>query len=223
MDEPSRSRAVLNCLLCALGFLLTAMAIHRFAPMRNVPVVKNKLLYFAQHKNEFDAVFIGTSRTQAGVKSAVFDAVLQAKGIKMRSFNLGVAGLWPPEEFWMIRRVLAQRPQSLKWIFLELTPIAYPGGDDPEIRNIVWRDWKETALILREKWQRALDSRPEPLKIRLPKNLKRSTQRRWAQRIEKIIPSSVVVRIRFVESGWPHFARFIRNQTNIGLARSEEH
>src|SRR5438067_3377872 len=221
MDKPSRFRAVLNCILCALGFSLTAGAIHRFAPAQNTPEVKNKLMYFARHKDEFDAVFVGTSRTYSGVKPTVFDNVLQQKGMHMRSFNLAVIGLWGPEEFWMVRRVLAQKPKSLKWLFIEVTPIWYPPGTDSGVRNLAWRGWKETVFILRSEWQEALDSKAEHLRIRIPKTLKRSTQRRWRRLIGKI-PSPVLVWVRFIETAAPHVAQFVRNQTNIGLAVTVE-
>ena len=96
-------------------------------PLPDVGEVSEKLAYFARHKNEFDAVFVGSSRVYRQISPGVFDAqVTAATGRPMRSFNLGAPSMFLPESLFVIDRILAQRPARLRWMFIEL--------DDPKPR-----------------------------------------------------------------------------------------
>src|SRR5438067_6472940 len=157
MSEPPRARfiPILQCAIAMSAFVLTAALIHRLAPLRNVPLVKKKLEFFTSHKSGFDVLFIGSSRTVAGVIPPVFDATLQANGISARSYNLAIHGMVPPEEFWMIRRVIRERPQALKWLFIEVAPVRSDVSAENwnSKHNLYWRDWAETKLLFRKLWE----------------------------------------------------------------------
>jgi len=194
------------------AFVLTAALIHRLAPLRNVPLVKKKLEFFTSHKSGFDVLFIGSSRTVAGVIPPVFDATLQAGGISARSYNLAIHGMVPPEEFWMIRRVIRQRPQALKWMFIEVAPVRSDVSADnwSSTRNLYWRDWAETKLVFRKLWEVVEKERSKPMRLALKK--------KWAKRIQ--ISPGLATRIRFLNEAAPHLALFVRNQVNFGLGLS---
>jgi len=217
-------RRSLNVLVFALAFVLTAWTIRRVAPMPDVLVVKDKLEYFADHKDEFQALFCGSSRTNSGLDPEVFDATLRENGITARSFNLGVPAMMPPEQFWMIDEVLAQRPRSLRWIFIELLPLQLHtiGAEEtsPTIRDVYWRGWRETAICLRAVWHDAGADRAKPLGV--PEGWDGAPKELW-KRCAKVIPPAMATWIRFAGGAGAHLALFARCQSNIGLfARMEE-
>ncbi|WP_448570555.1 hypothetical protein [Trichothermofontia sp.] len=87
----------------------------------DIEEVSEKLAYFSHHKDTYDVIFIGSSRTHRQIMPVVFDQVLKSQGYRVRSFNLGIGGSYLPETYFYIRQVLAMRPKKLKWIFVEYT------------------------------------------------------------------------------------------------------
>lgn len=213
MQAPSRLRVFLNCLLCLLAFAFTSAAIHRLLPVPNVPIVRPKLAYFTAHQEEFSAVFIGSSHTVTGVLPQAFDAALQEKGITVHSYNLAFPGMVPPEEFWVIKHVLAEKPRALKWMFVEVVPsgIGMGGESWDSLRNLYWRDGNETALVLRRLWSEAeRQKKPKALWLPLPKKL--------AKRVT--VSPTLTRRLRFIQEALPHVGLFLRNELNFGLIAS---
>lgn len=134
-------------------FLVTLAALHvpleAWLPLPDLGKVSEKFAYFARHKDEFDAVFIGSSRVYRQIVPQLFDAqVSSATGQPMNSFNLGAPSMFLPESLFTIDRVVALRPARLRWMFIEL--------DDPRPRleehaglvqrEVYWHGWRETAL-----------------------------------------------------------------------------
>lgn len=142
-----------------LAFALVSGVLAARAPFPEVPVVAPKLAHVAQHRDDFDALFIGSSRVQFQLVPALFDQVAAT-----RSFNLGVAGMVPPESLYFARRVLALRPPRLKWLFIELADLE----PDVDVRNAnsaraaYWHDFRHTTLAIRDLWQ---SSRPTARKL----------------------------------------------------------
>ena len=140
-----RNVAVFLAALTGVHLLLDA-----WLPLPDLGKVSEKLAYFEQHKDEFDAVFVGSSRVYRQIAPALFDAqVAAATGQPMRSFNLGAPSMFLPESMFVIDRIVAQRPVRLRWMFIEL--------DDPRPRveehaglvqrEVYWHGWRETVLM----------------------------------------------------------------------------
>jgi hypothetical protein len=123
--------------------------LHHFVPRPTIPVVSPKLAWFLAHKDEYDAVFIGSSRVCHGVIPAEFDQVMKEHGLSCRSFNLGVEQMFPPATFQLLDTVLQAKPAHLKWVFLELAPI-YTTDNEPTLRAIAWHDGPATALVIKD-------------------------------------------------------------------------
>jgi len=136
-------------LLALAAFILVCLVLHRVVPKPVIPVVTPKLAYFLAHKDEFDAVFIGSSRVCHGIVPAEFDATLKAQGVQCKSFNLAVEQMFPPATFQVLDTVLKSKPARLKWVFLELTPI-YTTDLEPTLRSISWHDGPATALVIED-------------------------------------------------------------------------
>lgn len=144
-----------------LAFGLVSAVLDARAPFPEVPVAAPKLAHLAQHREDFDALFIGSSRVQFQVMPAIFD-----QAAATHSFNLGVAGMVPPESLYFARCVLALRLPRLKWLFIELADL------DPVIdtrnassaRAAYWHDARHTSLAIRDLWS---SSRPTARKLEI--------------------------------------------------------
>src|SRR5437764_1691332 len=155
-----------NIALCVAAFVFTCVVLHAFLPAPNIGDVSAKLRFFAIHKDEFDTIFVGSSRIHNGVAPSIFDRVLAENGIPSRSFNFGASGMYPPEEFYVLEQILAFNPRNLKRLFLEIDDVqaAWLSGDQISQRDVAWHDTKNTWLIVRKIFD--LDVR-EPLARKL--------------------------------------------------------
>ncbi|HEY3901849.1 MAG TPA: hypothetical protein VGM54_24765 [Chthoniobacter sp.] len=116
--------------------------------------------YFKEHKNDFDTIFIGSSRIQNHLIPQQFDAHNSAHGVVTHSFNLGYAGMWPPESFYFLREVLALRPAKLRWAVIELMDYRFGELERNPFtsRAVYWHDWQHTCMA----WRLIVES-PLPL------------------------------------------------------------
>lgn len=143
--------------LAVAVFFVTAAAIQAMqGPLRS-PTRGALLEAFLSHKDEIDAVFIGSSRVQRGVVPSVVDERLSSPGREFRSFNLGIPGMRSFEADWLVRQVLASEPARLRWIVLEapdFEPEVVPKHDATE-RFVDWHDRRSSWLVLRAVWRSA--------------------------------------------------------------------
>jgi len=137
---PSLLRRFALCACTGAAFILMGALLHKALPLR-VPEVSQKVDYLKAHRQDFDTVFIGSSRIYHGVAPKVFDAVMAANGRPTRSFNLGIDGMMPPESIHMARQLVAIHPPRLKTVFLEVaTAQDLPDPDDLSVRDIYFQD-----------------------------------------------------------------------------------
>jgi hypothetical protein len=161
-------------------FIVTLMAgatlTSRVDPFRELEQLREKWDYWEQHKDEYDTVFIGTSRTYRGVKPALFDQLTTAAGVPTRSFNFGIDGMISPEDVYVADYVLRDPPKDLRWVFLEVAKFEgnFENRDPINVRTGHWHDWQRTWLCIRStlwprqkkvewsKWFRPDDDQPWP-------------------------------------------------------------
>jgi len=148
-------------LLAAASFLLVAKGTERLIPMPNFLGHWSKWEFYRQHKNDFDALWIGTSHVMRDVDNPAIQARLAERGIELSMFNLGLPGMGTYEQDYMLRRVLALRSERLKYVFIESGPIAmgvhprhiFRSPDDNDThRSVMWHTPQETAMVLRQVW-----------------------------------------------------------------------
>ena len=133
------------------AFLLTAAGIRALLPLPNDYALRDKYEVFRAERDDFDAVYLGTSRTHRAFRPEVIDARLSENGRTFRSYNLGVAGMRDFEIDAMLQRVLAMDPERLRWILIEL-----PRWERPALtrrnrkteRTLSWHTPRQTALAL---------------------------------------------------------------------------
>jgi hypothetical protein len=149
--SPPTRRGIARWGLFLLCWGLTAALVGRQAGFPEMGTLEDKLRHFAVHGDEYDVIFVGSSRIERGVVPPVFDAELAARGRPLRSFNFGVAGMEAHEANALMRRMLASEPARLRWVVVELE------GWDPVLENenrfkrraVFWHDAAETWSALR--------------------------------------------------------------------------
>jgi hypothetical protein len=138
--------------LAALGFAATCALVRMLVPWPEEYGLRAKYEHIRAHKDEYDALFIGSSRTFRGIDPRIVDAELASQGIPFRSYNLGVGGMGAFEMDFLLDAVLALHPAKLRWIFLESDdwgPAQYFLGNTFSSRSIFWHDGRRTLAALR--------------------------------------------------------------------------
>ena len=133
------------------AFVATSGLIHLLLPPILPKGVAAKLDYFAQHKDEFDTLLVGTSSIYYSVSPEIFDRTTQENGLPTRTFNFGIDAMHPPENFYVLDQILKTHPRNLKWVVVETanveTKLHKVLGTE---RAVYWHDWPRTALVLRK-------------------------------------------------------------------------
>ena len=143
----------LLCVAIALGaFLGTGLLLHPRLPPPVVEGVSSKLKFFSEHKDEFNTLFRGTSRFYYGVSPEIFDSVTRENGLSTRTFNFGVDGMHPPENFYVLEQILKTKPRNLKWVFIECEDVqtSWTAEVRGTRRVLYWHDWKRTLMIMKK-------------------------------------------------------------------------
>lgn len=147
----SRGRGLLDVAIAVLAFVLVCAGLNAVLPFPEIDVVSAELRFFQEHRDEFDTVFIGSSRIHHQVSPAIFDRVMGEAGHPTRSFNFGINGMLPPESGYVLERLLSTKPRRLKWVFIELDELeSRRTKAEASRRSLYWHDWKRTSLVLRK-------------------------------------------------------------------------
>lgn len=153
---PERQKTLVHGLInFAIGiivFALACMGLHAVLPFPEIDNVSDKMRFFTAHKDEFDTIFIGSSRTNHQVSPAIFDDIMRKNGRPTRSFNFGIDGMNFPESGYLLEQALKTQPANLKWVFVELDELQtnWSFQGEGSRRALYWHDWKRTSLVLRK-------------------------------------------------------------------------
>lgn len=157
--EPAGHSFAHRAATVALGiaaFLGTAALVRPLVPWPAEYGLGPKRDWFVEHKDEFDVLFVGTSRTFRGIDPRVVDEALAAAGVTgehgpLRSFNCGVGGMLRFEADHLLDDLLAHRPARLRVVVVEGDPWD-PATDflknEWSSRSVFWHDTERTRLAL---------------------------------------------------------------------------
>ena len=133
------------------AFIATSAIIHAVLPPMIPKGIAAKLKFFTEHKDEFDTVIVGTSRLYYSAAPEIFDAATKENGLPTHSFNFGIDGMHPPENFYVLEQILKTKPKNLKWVILELGDIQTKWDNILGTqRAVYWHDWPRTELTLKK-------------------------------------------------------------------------
>jgi hypothetical protein len=138
--------------IASLSFVATSWLLHALLPPAIPEGVEEKLKFFAEHKDEFDTVFFGSSRIYYSISPEVFDQTTSENGVQTRTFNFGVNGMFPAETFYVLEQVLKTKPLNLKWVVVEMEEIQnkWTVQEIGTQRILYWHDWPRTVLTLKK-------------------------------------------------------------------------
>jgi hypothetical protein len=138
--------------IASLSFVTTSWILHALLPPAIPQGVEEKLKFFAEHKDEFDTLFLGSSRIYYAISPEIFDKTTSENGLQTRTFNFGINGMFPAETFYVLEQVLKTKPRNLKWVVIEMEEIQNK-WTEKEIgtqRILYWHDWPRTVMTLRK-------------------------------------------------------------------------
>ena len=164
-------RALTNTGIGAAAFLITCAGLRVVLPFPDIDGgVSQKFRFFAAHKDEFDTLFIGSSRVYFQISPATFDRVTRESGMPTHSFNFGIGGMYMPETAYLLEQILNLKPRNLKWVFIEYDELQtkWPSENQSSRRALYWADWKRVSLLLRKLTDAGTDPLwlPHPAKLR---------------------------------------------------------
>ncbi len=162
---------VTNSAIGAAAFLITCIGLRAVLPFPEIDGgVSQKFRFFAAHKDEFDTLFIGSSRVYFQISPAVFDRATRESGMPTHSFNFGIGGMYLPETAYLLEQILNLKPRKLRWIFIEYDELQTKWSPENQTsrRALYWADWKRVSLLLRKLTGAGTGAlwRPDPTKLR---------------------------------------------------------
>jgi hypothetical protein len=172
---------------------MTVCLTHGWQPKVGDREVLKKMDYLRQKGDEFDVLFVGTSRVHHQVIPALFDRLMTEGGVPVHSFNLGVDGMRTPEDNYLLETALASRTRPLRWIILECKDINFreQDVDQQTARAVSWHDSTRLNILAQRLWWGNLES-----------------QRTFQKRLRGMRDD--------VEVFSSHFALWLQNETGIG-------
>lgn len=110
-----------------------------------------KAYYHREHADDFDLLFVGSSRVYREINPVLVDAVFAERGVELRSWNYGIPGVNLPETVFVLDEILARRPERLKWVVIELqeTDPAFQEENELTDRQVRWHTPYATWFMLR--------------------------------------------------------------------------
>jgi hypothetical protein len=163
-------QALTNSAIAVTAFLVTCVSLHAVLPFPEIDGgVSQKFRFFSTHKDEFDTLFIGSSRVYFQISPAIFDRVTRENRLPTHSFNFGVGGMYLPETAYLLEQILSLKPRNLRWVFIEYDELETKWSPENQAsrRALYWADWKRVSLLLRK----LTDAGTDPLWLPNPSKL----------------------------------------------------
>lgn len=136
--------ALMGCVCVAV------LARGAFRPPLDAGLASLKRAHVDAHGDEYDTLFVGSSRVYRNIDPLRFDASMAEAGRPTRSFNLGLPGMEFLEALHTARALLDARPTRLRHLVLEILPAeAALFGNVRSARVRAWHDGRTTLDALR--------------------------------------------------------------------------
>jgi hypothetical protein len=155
-DTPPIGPTSLFVALGLAGLTAVAALVYPLVPFPEERAMRAKYEYFAAHKDELDAVYIGSSRMLRGIDPRIVDAEISARGRPFQSFNFGLDGMMALESDFVMRKLLELDPARLRFVLFEANTwyggydakFGNPGTDPHSQRSVYWHTVPQTMKAL---------------------------------------------------------------------------
>ncbi|MFK8183706.1 MAG: hypothetical protein AB8B99_10045 [Phormidesmis sp.] len=141
--------------IALIAFLVAAFLLNRIIPSPTIPsnvvFIGPKYEYYQAHKDDYNALFFGSSRIYSHVIPDVFDETAQSAGVDVNSYNFGVPAMRAIDSAVLLKEVLKNPPKDLQWVFFEsiLDKGYEPIPNARTYRAIYWHNWENTRFAAR--------------------------------------------------------------------------
>jgi hypothetical protein len=160
-DTPPLGPTSLFVALGLAGLGAVATFVYPLVPWPEERAMRAKYEYFAAHKDELDAVYIGSSRMLRGIDPRIVDAAVESRGRPFRSFNFGLDGMMSLEGDFVMRELLELDPARLRYVLFEANTwyggydakFGNPGTDPHSQRSVYWHTVPQTMKALETLWR----------------------------------------------------------------------
>ncbi|MGD1952781.1 MAG: hypothetical protein ACFB14_24515 [Leptolyngbyaceae cyanobacterium] len=141
-------------LLSGLAFLITSHSLYQIVPTSKIPenieFIGPKYTYYQANKDNYNALFFGSSRVLNHISPAIVDQEASAHNIEINSYNLGIPAIREIHSYIFLRDVLKNAPTTLEWVFIE---ISLDKGYEPFAnartgRSIYWHNFSNTRIAI---------------------------------------------------------------------------
>lgn len=161
-------KALLPTFLVLCGFGATNALANAFLAARpelRLPLgspEREKIEEYRRNAEDYDLVFVGTSRVLRGFDPRAFEAGAAELGRPLASFNFGLVSMGFLEEAHLVDWILARGAGHLRWLLIEPTErdavMRLVGKDAHKLnlftmRSVYWHGWRETRLGLNATWR----------------------------------------------------------------------
>lgn len=109
--------------------------------------IKLRTDYYLDHADEYNALFVGSSLTKHHIDPLVISEHLDSS-LDVRIYNMSDGGYYTPESTIGIDNILKNKPDNLKYIFLEMTTPSPAVGNKYTTRTTYWHNLQNSSLII---------------------------------------------------------------------------
>ena len=104
-----------------LWFVIAWLGVHALIEIvpESTAHVGAKFEYLEKHKNDFEVIFLGSSRVFRGVDPALFDLRMAETGKPISSFNMGIPQMGGMETLHVLRRILGLESGRLRLVVVD--------------------------------------------------------------------------------------------------------
>lgn len=113
-------KTIIHPLLFLVGLLAAAAGIRHLDALPFWDYCRHKTTHLSRTLDDYDTLFVGSSRFHRSLIPEEFDARMRALGQESQSFNMALRGLRMHDFQPLLEWVIEQQPKKLKRIFVEL-------------------------------------------------------------------------------------------------------
>ena len=140
---------MLSGVIYLAAFIVSCLLLGRWLPFPEVGMVRAKLEHLAAHGDDYDVIFIGSSRIHEQVLPEIFDRVAGENGVPVKSFNAGIVAMVSPEDSYLLDEILRRPHRRLRWVFFELSRLQTLVWGEHTARFGYWHDNARWMFIAR--------------------------------------------------------------------------
>lgn len=139
-----------SVLVLAVSLFAASAAIRHLTPEPFIRHVTPKLHHLEEHFEEYEILFVGSSRVYRQISPKVFDERLRSRGLDLPSFNAGVPAAKSVEVWHLLQELADGRDVRTRYVLIEpdglLVGIARENVGTE--REIYWHGRAETGLAI---------------------------------------------------------------------------